>query len=188
MIEHQSLNHQSLGLSSCSNRSHLLAQRAIQDVTLEAPVLAAEQRRRGSSFNHGKRKSRYVLTHLRNPFLENINDVVASGLGTHPAPLRNSTTRATVVKRAGFTAFVVKYLWLSSTMASKIVRANDFYRVTSQLPNDLLSCVIYQRETLDLLVLFLLSICAKPYGKGSQTIRRFLGLHLATKVLFENKE
>jgi hypothetical protein len=41
MIEHQSLNHQSLGLSSCSNRSHILAQRAIQDVTLEAPVLAA---------------------------------------------------------------------------------------------------------------------------------------------------
>jgi hypothetical protein len=58
MIEHQPLNHQSLGLSSFSNRSHLLAQRAIQDVTLEAPVLAAEQRRRSPSFNHGKRKCR----------------------------------------------------------------------------------------------------------------------------------
>ncbi|KAH7142280.1 hypothetical protein DER46DRAFT_581692 [Fusarium sp. MPI-SDFR-AT-0072] len=76
MIDHHSLNHQSLGLSSCSNRSHLLAQRAIQDVTLEAPVLAANRVLENDSGRAGKLVSAHQYSqadHAQQAVLEQVS-------------------------------------------------------------------------------------------------------------------
>jgi hypothetical protein len=76
MIEHQSLNHQSLGLSSCSNRSHLLAQREIQDVTPEAPVLAANRVLENDSGRAGKLVSAHQYSradHVHQAVLEQVS-------------------------------------------------------------------------------------------------------------------
>ncbi|KAG7416570.1 hypothetical protein Forpi1262_v016647 [Fusarium oxysporum f. sp. raphani] len=76
MIKHKPLNHQSLGLSSCSKRSHLLAQRAIQEVTPEAPVLAANRVLENDSGRAGKLVSAHQYSradHAQQAVLEQVS-------------------------------------------------------------------------------------------------------------------